>query len=213
MCVPAPVTCILAAAAPSREDWGHQQPISKEFLMPVRYSETSSGDDYVSEEVTSWPGEPKRYSQGSGSRIGAAALISVGAIAGISIVMSIFALIGNGQDHTMSPRDIVSYYPADKYEAVELVSGETFFGKVSIQNNLLQLSYVYYYSQPSGQLVQRGNEPFGPNGPMVINTAQILKIEPVGPNSQVAKQIAALQSGNSVGSPMTTTTTGGLGFQ
>ena len=88
------------------------------------------------------------------------------------------------------------------YQAVLLTSGSAYFGKLEgFGTSRPVLNEVYYIvtqtnpetKQTSNILVKRGKEMHEPDR-MYLNPAQIIAVEPVGPNSQIARQIAKLQT-------------------
>jgi hypothetical protein len=88
------------------------------------------------------------------------------------------------------------------YQAVLLTSGSAYFGKLEgYGTSRPVLKEVYYIvtqtnpetKQTSNILVKRGKELHEPDR-MYLNPAQIIAVEPVGPNSQIAQQIAKLQT-------------------
>ncbi len=85
-----------------------------------------------------------------------------------------------------------------QYQAVLLNNGAIYFGKISrTWSDYPVLSDVYYLqsvtnkdsNQTSNVLVKRGKEWHGPDH-MVLNSRNIVLIEPVGENSKVAQLIA-----------------------
>jgi hypothetical protein len=84
-----------------------------------------------------------------------------------------------------------------EYQAVFLANGQTFIGKLSAAaSDYPMLSDVFYIQSTvnpetkavTNVLVKRGNEWHGPQF-MYVNAKSILMIEPVSPDSQVAKLI------------------------
>ena len=87
------------------------------------------------------------------------------------------------------------------YQAVLLANGQAYFGRLeSIGSSYPVLKDVYYVQtqvhpetkQVTNTLVRRGGELHGPDR-MVLNASQIVLIEPVTENSQIAKLIAELK--------------------
>ena len=85
-----------------------------------------------------------------------------------------------------------------KYHAVFLDSGAVFFGRLTgLGTEYPVLTEVFYVQsgtnaetkQVTNVLVKRGREWHGPDR-MTLNASHILFVEPVGPDSQVAKLIA-----------------------
>jgi hypothetical protein len=86
-----------------------------------------------------------------------------------------------------------------EYQAVLLGDGQVYYGKVDkIEKDFLILSDVYYFQRTpvseGGQalLVKRGREAHGPDV-SYINTKFIVMVEPVKPDSQLAKAIKEIQ--------------------
>ncbi|MGZ6293092.1 MAG: hypothetical protein ACXWMK_12980 [Syntrophales bacterium] len=84
-----------------------------------------------------------------------------------------------------------------EYQAVLLADGQAYYGKVDkIEKDFLILSDVYYVQRnpASGAgesqaiMVKRGKEPHGPDI-SYLNTKYIVMVEPVTPDSPVAKTI------------------------
>ena len=84
------------------------------------------------------------------------------------------------------------------YQAVLLDNGSVYFGKMQgAGTDYPVLTDVYYVQSQVNQetkevkniLIRRGNEWHSPDR-MVLNTRHIILMEPVGPNSTVAKLIA-----------------------
>ena len=87
------------------------------------------------------------------------------------------------------------------YQAVLLANGQAYFGRLeNIGSSYPVLKDVYYVQtqvhpetkQVTNTLVRRGGELHGPDR-MVLNASQIVLIEPVTENSQIAKLIAELK--------------------
>jgi hypothetical protein len=85
------------------------------------------------------------------------------------------------------------------YQAVALMNGQVFFGRIEgLNNDYAVLRDVFYIQarqnpetkQIANVLVKRGGEAHAPDR-MIINRQQVLLIEPVTENSQIAKLIAA----------------------
>ena len=87
------------------------------------------------------------------------------------------------------------------YQAVLLANGQAYFGRLeNIGSPYPVLKEVYYVQtqvhpetkQVTNTLVRRGGELHGPDR-TVLNASQIVLIEPVAENSQIAKLIAELK--------------------
>jgi hypothetical protein len=100
------------------------------------------------------------------------------------------------------------------YQAVFLSGGggQLFFGKLEQQgDHYFLLSDVFYFSasdQPGqqGQLIKRGNELHAPKEPMVIPADQVLFIENIRDDGQVATAIRQFKSGQLPAATLTPTT-------
>ena len=101
-------------------------------------------------------------------------------------------------------------YPSKDWQAVFLVNGQVYFGKVSnVSNKTLTLKDIYYLqfvtkplqtsesgattgeqqTQQELTLIKLGNELHGPTDAMIINRDQILLTEKLGKNSKVIEAI------------------------
>jgi len=85
------------------------------------------------------------------------------------------------------------------YQAVFLVGGQVFFGKVQEQGDkYFALTDVFYLSvseQTGQQLVKRGTELHAPKDPMIIPAAEVLFIENLRDDGSVATAIRQFKSG------------------
>jgi hypothetical protein len=85
------------------------------------------------------------------------------------------------------------------YQAVFLVNGATYFGKLEPQgDNWFLLSDVFYLSvsdQSGTQLIKRGSEAQGPKEPMIISREQVLFIENLKDDSDIVALIKKFRSG------------------
>jgi len=86
----------------------------------------------------------------------------------------------------------------DAHVAVLLNNGQAYFGKIQAESKgFVKLGEVFYVQarvnpqtkESPNILVKRGKEVHGPSF-MLLNTAAIQSIEPVGADSQIAKLIA-----------------------
>jgi hypothetical protein len=84
------------------------------------------------------------------------------------------------------------------YQAVALANGQVYFGRLEpAAEGYLALRDVFYVQTRQNPdtravanvLVKRGSEAHGPDR-MLVNRAQVLLVEPVGPASQIGKLIA-----------------------
>jgi len=84
------------------------------------------------------------------------------------------------------------------YQAIVLMNGQLFFGKVEgLGNDYVVLQDVFYIqsrqkpgtTEVANVLIKRGKEAHAPDR-MIINRQQIVLIEPVTENSSIAKLIA-----------------------
>src|SRR5437867_9005613 len=85
------------------------------------------------------------------------------------------------------------------YQAVFLTNGSTFFGKVQAQGDdwflLTDVFYLTTSEQSGTQLIKRGSEAQGPREPMIISRQQVLFIENLRDDSDVATLIKRFKSG------------------
>jgi hypothetical protein len=87
------------------------------------------------------------------------------------------------------------------YQAVFLIGGQVFFGKLQEQgDHFFVLSDTFYLSVPDqvgvqGQLIKRGNEIHGPKDPMIIPVTEVLFIENLRDDGQVATAIRKFKAG------------------
>ena len=83
-----------------------------------------------------------------------------------------------------------------EYQAVFLDNGQVYFGKADVGRDYVTLSDVFYVVSRTNQktkevkngLIKRGKEWHGPDL-MQINKSHVVFIEPVSPDSQVARLI------------------------
>lgn len=83
------------------------------------------------------------------------------------------------------------------YQAVALVNGQVFFGHVEPEGGYLVLRKVFYVQTRQNPetravanvLVRRGGEAHQPDR-MIVNRQQVLLVEPVKADSQIARLIA-----------------------
>ena len=87
------------------------------------------------------------------------------------------------------------------YQAVFLTGGQVYFGRLQQQGSLYFVLYdVFYLSAPSDanaqpQLIKRGSEIQAPVDPMIIPAGQILYLENLRPDGQVATAIRRFKAG------------------
>jgi hypothetical protein len=114
-------------------------------------------------------------------------------IVGLVLVGAIAIFIARRPPTLSSPKQI-----STEYQAVLLDNGSAYFGKVIETNrDYVVLQEVYYVQsrtnpdtkQVSNVLVKRGKEWHAPDR-MLINRQHLVFIEPVSPDSMVAKLIA-----------------------
>ena len=115
----------------------------------------------------------------------------------ILIVLLIVAVFAIAMHFWIYPR-VMAPTLTTPYQAVLLMNGSVYFGKLSrAWSDYPVLTDVYYLQsvtnndtkQTSNVLVKRGKEWHGPDH-MVINAKDIVLIEPVGETSKVAQLIA-----------------------
>ena len=89
----------------------------------------------------------------------------------------------------------------NSYQAVFLTGGQVYFGRLQQQGSLYFVLYdVFYLSVPSDpdaqpQLIKRGSEIQAPVDPMIIPASQILYLENLRPDGQVATAIRRFKAG------------------
>src|SRR5687768_1030492 len=87
------------------------------------------------------------------------------------------------------------------YQAVFLTGGQVYFGRLQQQGGQYFVLYdVFYLSVPSDadaqpQLIKRGSEIQAPVDPMIIPVGQILYLENLRPDGQVATAIRRFKAG------------------
>jgi hypothetical protein len=90
---------------------------------------------------------------------------------------------------------------ANGYQAVFLTGGQVYFGRLQQQSSQYFVLYdVFYLSVPSDanaqpQLIKRGSEIQAPVDPMIIAAGQILYLENLRPDGQVATAIRRFKAG------------------
>jgi hypothetical protein len=123
---------------------------------------------------------------------GSAAVQIVWGVAGIVVIAAAFMFVRNTR-----PGSPVKF--TTPYQAVLLTNGAAYFGKLEgYGTSRPVLTEVYYIvtqnnpdtKQSSKVLVKLGKLELNEPDRMYLNPAQILGVEPVDPNSQVAKLIA-----------------------
>jgi uncharacterized protein YpmB len=129
-----------------------------------------------------------------GNQRGTTAVQIIWSVAGLVVIIAGLLFIRN----TVSRSPVKFDTP---YQAVLLTSGSAYFGKLEgFGTSRPVLKEVYYVvtqtnpetKQTSNILVKRGKELHEPDR-MYLNPNQIIAVEPVGPNSQIAQQIVKLQ--------------------
>jgi hypothetical protein len=89
-----------------------------------------------------------------------------------------------------------------EYQAVLLAGGMAYYGKMDkVGNQFIEMADVHYVQnrqnpetkEVQGILVKRGKEWHEPDR-MYLNTAHVIMIEPVAPDSQIAKMIRELKA-------------------
>ena len=95
-----------------------------------------------------------------------------------------------------------------EYQAILMDNGQGYFGKAEVGTDYVTLKDIYYVQSQVNQetkqvknvLVKRGHELHGPDM-MYINRSHILFMEPVSPESQVAKLINEAKAQEPAGTP------------
>jgi hypothetical protein len=126
-------------------------------------------------------------------------LRAVIAVVTVLIVVGIVSIIWTHRDQLFGRSSLERYIDPKAYQAVFLTTSQVYFGKLTIDGDVYVLSEVYYVNQPEqgtpGQLVKRGNEVHGPRDPMLISAQQVLQVENLRDDSQVAQAIRLIKSG------------------
>jgi hypothetical protein len=121
------------------------------------------------------------------------------ALLALAIVALILSILWSHRDQLVGRSALERYIDPKAYQAVFLTTGQVYFGKLTIDGDVYVLNDVYYVNQPDpatpGQLVKRGNEVQGPRDPMLISARQVLQVENLRDDSQVAQGIRLIQSG------------------
>jgi hypothetical protein len=120
------------------------------------------------------------------------ALLALATLASLVIAAALCLLAWRGP----GPRDLPEM--STPYQAVALMNGQVFFGRLDARaSDYLTLRDVFYIQSRQNPdtkavaniLVKRGGEAHGPDR-MVLNRQQVLLIEPVNEDSQIARLIA-----------------------
>lgn len=95
---------------------------------------------------------------------------------------------------------VASAIDRESYQAVFIVGGQVFFGKLQELGDYFLLDDVFYLSVPQaadaqGQLVKRGTELHRPMEPMIIPADQVLFIENINSNGDIATAIRRFKAG------------------
>jgi hypothetical protein len=117
------------------------------------------------------------------------------ALALVVIAAALCLLCWRGAQHDRLPQT------GTPYQAVALMNGQLFFGKLEpADGNCIVLRDVFYVQTRQNPdtkavanvLIKRGGEAHGPDR-MIINRQQVLLIEPVKADSQIGQLIAQQQ--------------------
>lgn len=125
-------------------------------------------------------------------------LVLIGLILLVLVVRTQLFRAGIGTLFAPSAFEVID---RDAYQAVFLAGGQVFFGKLQEQGDrYFVLRDVFYLSVPDqagtqGQLIKRGNELHGPEDLMIIPVDQVLFIENMRDDSEVANVIRRFKSG------------------
>lgn len=118
--------------------------------------------------------------------------VKIGAVAAVAIALATGTLAWQAVRHDQVPQT------GTAYQSVALINGQLYFGRViAVEGDYLQLRDVYYVQTrqnpdthaTANVLTRRGSEPHRPDV-MLINRSQVLLIESVQADSQIAKLIA-----------------------
>jgi hypothetical protein len=123
--------------------------------------------------------------------------VKIAAVAAVAIALAAGTLAWQGVRHDQVPQT------GTAYQSVALINGQLYFGRViAVEGDYLQLRDVYYVQTrqdpdthaTANVLTRRGSEPHRPDV-MLINRSQVLLIESVQADSQIAKLIAEQPAG------------------
>ncbi len=138
-----------------------------------------------------------------------AILVPVGAIRRIllwAVILAVLGLVAFGifQNRArLFGTHEAAFIDTSTYQAVFFGTGQVYFGKLEVSDDVYVLRDVYYLNSPQGdaasqslgQLVKRGGEIHGPFDPMVIPGRAVLFFENMRPDSQVMQAIGKIRSG------------------
>ena len=114
----------------------------------------------------------------------------------IIMLIVIVAVVWGGYYFMFKGKDVAKVVDSSKYQAVFLTNGQVYFGKAEVGPDYVTLKDVFYIISQANQntkevkntLIKRGKESHGPDL-MYINKSHVVFIEPVSPESHVAKLI------------------------
>lgn len=115
----------------------------------------------------------------------------IGSISALFLFISFLSIQGCTQE------DLKKSDFKTEYQAVLLVGGMGYFGKIEkVGQHYIEMTEVYYVqsrqntetNQIDNILIKRGKELHGPDR-MYINTAHVILIEPVAPDSKMGQSI------------------------
>jgi hypothetical protein len=117
----------------------------------------------------------------------------------LAIVVLFISVLWSHRDQLLGRSALERYIDPKAYQAVFLTTSQVYFGKLTIDGDVYVMNDVYYVNQPDpatpGQLVKRGSEVHGPRDPMLISAQQVLHVENLRDDSQVAQAIRLIQTG------------------
>jgi len=117
----------------------------------------------------------------------------------ILIVLSLAVLVVRTRLPALFGPTAADVIDKSSYQVVFLANGSSFFGKLEPHgDDWFLLSDVFYLAQNADggtQLIKRGTEPQGPRDPMIIPREQVLFIENMRDESDVANLIKRFKSG------------------
>lgn len=133
-------------------------------------------------------------------------ILAIVAVIVAVLALAVGVLAGGGGGSTLAA-DIDAAADDDLNQAVTLVNGTVYYGKITHAGESLVMEDVYYLTgatvdNPSGSLVKRGAEIHAPTGKLVIAADDVLQVDNVGANSIIARGIERIEEGGG-----TTTTT------
>ena len=107
-------------------------------------------------------------------------------VAVIAVGLTVFATIAltEGDDLQSS---VVGMADSSTYQAIQVDTGETYFGKIVDANQIEDV--FYFFDDNKTKLVKRGKEAHAPNDMLTINNEHVITAENLSVDSPVLKAI------------------------